>query len=56
MAFIDGENFTICGQKVMEKEGITLVAGEHYEKDRFLWLPGYGVTNLFFRNRKDLRN
>ncbi len=56
MAFIDGENFTICGQKVMEKEGITLVAGEHYEKDRFLWLPGYGVTSLFFRNRKDLRN
>jgi len=40
MAFIDGENFTIRAQEVASKNGLTLVEGEHYMRDCFLWIPG----------------
>lgn len=40
MLFVDGENFTIRGQKVAEDFGLSLRSGSHYEEDVLLWLPG----------------
>ncbi len=44
MMFVDGENFTIRGQKGVEANGITLVEGPNYERDVFVWLPGIQPT------------
>ena len=37
--FVDGENFTIRGQRVADAEKITFDEGQFYRKDVFLWLP-----------------
>ena len=39
MAFVDGENFTIRAQKVAQTNGLQLVIGENYQRDRFIWIP-----------------
>ncbi len=41
MAFVDGENFTIRGQKVAVTNGLQLAEGDWYKKDCFLWIPGW---------------
>jgi hypothetical protein len=39
MLFVDGENFTIRGQKVARARGITMLQGAYYLPDTFLWPP-----------------
>ena len=40
MMFVDGENFVVRGQAVARAENVTLVRGECYKPDVYLWLPG----------------
>lgn len=48
MAFVDGENFTIRGQQVAGRMGVTLIEGEYYQRDVFVWFPNVtGRANLF---------
>lgn len=48
MSFVDGENLTIRRQELAATKGIALRAGDHYQKDVFLWFPGVsGRANLF---------
>jgi hypothetical protein len=44
MLFVDGENFTIRGQKVMSEANIPLEPEGGWLKDIYLWLPGWGAT------------
>jgi len=37
--FVDGENFTIRGQKVATAEKVTFDDGPYFKRDVFLWLP-----------------
>jgi uncharacterized LabA/DUF88 family protein len=37
MVFVDGENFTIRGQEVARKRGVTLIEGKFYRPDTYLW-------------------
>lgn len=47
MLFVDGENFTICAQKVALKADVKLIEGDIYMPDVFVWLPGLrGTTNV----------
>lgn len=39
MLFVDGENFTIRGQAVAEREGVMLQPGVFFARDEFLWMP-----------------
>lgn len=39
MLFVDGENFTIEGEKIAQEKGIELIEGSFYEPGVFLWLP-----------------
>ena len=49
MKFVDGENFTIQGQKHAQRAGLALKKGPYYQPDVFLWLPNipatYAMTN-----------
>src|SRR4051794_36057790 len=40
MMFVDGENFTIEGQKLAQSRGLELSDGPHWMKDVYLWFPG----------------
>lgn len=44
MAFVDGENLAIQGKKVAADNGITLIEGENYRKDVYVWLPKTKAT------------
>ena len=46
--FVDGENFTIRGQKVLRDAGITPTADDSWRRDVFLWLPNISPTHAFF--------
>ena len=48
MMFVDGENFTIRGQEVASRDGVKLKAGEYWQKDVFLWLPGIEPRRGYF--------
>ncbi len=39
MSFVDGENFTIRGQKVAIAKGMNLEEGEWFSRNVFMWLP-----------------
>jgi|SRR5215472_2124427 len=39
MLFVDGENFTIRGQKRAESDGIVIPDGPYSLRDAFLWIP-----------------
>jgi hypothetical protein len=39
MVFVDGENFTIRGQKFAQAHGLKLLQGRYWEPDTYLWLP-----------------
>src|SRR5260370_36419668 len=39
MAFVDGENFTIRGQKFVDEKGFKLPTGQYWLQDTFLWMP-----------------
>jgi len=39
MLFVDGENFTIRGQRLSESEGLELLEGRLYSRNIFLWVP-----------------
>lgn len=39
MIFVDGENFTLRGQEFAKRSNITLLQGDSWEPDTFLWLP-----------------
>jgi len=42
--FVDGENFTIRGQAVAERNGITLAENCLFKRDKFLWFSSPGGT------------
>lgn len=44
MAFIDGENFTMRGQDLAKENALTLVPGDYWQEDMFLWAP-YNTEN-----------
>ena len=39
MLFVDGENFTVRGQRLSESEGLALLEGRLYSRNIFLWVP-----------------
>ncbi len=39
MLFVDGENFTIRGQKNASENNLSLKEGPYFKKDVFLWMP-----------------
>lgn len=39
MLFVDGENFTLRGQELIAKAGLSLPEGPLYKRDCFLWIP-----------------
>ncbi|MGH2561442.1 MAG: NYN domain-containing protein [Thermomicrobiales bacterium] len=39
MMFVDGENFTVRGQKLAASKGVTLIPGDFHQPDVFLWFP-----------------
>src|SRR5215213_6858997 len=43
MMFVDGENFTIRGQKVVEAAGVELTQGRFHSRNTFLWAPVHSV-------------
>ena len=48
MLFVDGENFTIQGEKVAQENGIKLGQGNYYWPKVFLWLHGaHPYGNIF---------
>jgi len=51
MLFVDGENFTIRGQKLAADKDVKLEAGDNYIKNTYLWIPGIKATqNLVHRD------
>ncbi len=56
MLFIDGENLTIRGQKVLSDNGLILPEGPSYRKDCFLWLPVGSVTAPCFQAANRLQD
>ena len=44
MLFVDGENFTIRGQKYARDKGVRLEEGSEYCPNVFLWMPGVKPT------------
>ena len=51
MCFVDGENFTIRGQKYAESVGLTLPEGPHFKRDIFLWLPKRTPLDVILHER-----
>lgn len=45
--FVDGENFTIRGQKVLEAAGAAPTEVDAWRRDVFLWLPKHEPTHAF---------
>ena len=41
MTFVDGENLTIRGQKVLEKADVKIQECPLYKRDCFIWIPTY---------------
>lgn len=48
MLFVDGENLTLQAQKLAPEHGTTLVEGEFWQKDRYIWVPGITPTYRMF--------
>lgn len=46
--FVDGENFTIRGQKVLRDAGVPPTEVDAWRRESFLWLPGQEPTHAFF--------
>jgi hypothetical protein len=44
MAFVDGENFTLRGQKAASDNGVKLVEGKYWKPDTYLWFSGREAT------------
>jgi len=44
MLFVDGENFTIRAQDIVEKKRITLTEGDFYIRDVMVWMPKVRAT------------
>ena len=47
MLFVDGENFTIRAQDVAQRRSLTLIEGDYYRKDVFVWFPEHQATLNF---------
>jgi len=47
MLFVDGENFTIRGQRYASDADIKLYDGPHFRKNRYLWIPGHRPLTPF---------
>jgi len=47
MVFVDGENLTLQGQKLAREKGLSLVPGDYWEPDVFLWVPRYDAESPF---------
>jgi hypothetical protein len=49
MMFVDGENLTARAQAVATAENVTLIEGENYKRDVFVWIPDrppvFSLTN-----------
>ena len=54
MLFVDGENLTMCGQRLAISKGVRLKDGPHYMKDVHLWLPAYKGFGPIKSGRIDL--
>lgn len=55
MAFVDGENLTMCAQRLAKSRGERLVESRFYSRDVYTWLPQYGATELpVYRGRPSL--
>ena len=54
MAFVDGENLTLRGQRIASKNGIELIEGPYYLRDVFIWLPRIRATTAI-TNTQDTR-
>ena len=39
MAFVDGENFRIRGQEIAQSASLSLVEGQYYGKNVYIWIP-----------------
>ena len=50
MLFIDGENFTIQGQKIAASNGVTLSDGAYYMPGVFLWMPDARPSGNHYKN------
>jgi uncharacterized LabA/DUF88 family protein len=48
MLFVDGENLTIRTQELAKKNKISLVEGDYYRRDIFIWFPKVTATEKFF--------
>lgn len=48
MLFVDGENFTIRAQEFAKKNEISLIEGDYYYRDTFIWFPTVPATEKFF--------
>ncbi len=46
MAFVDGENLTLRGQRFADTHGIALQQSAWFEKNSFLWIPGLSVIDV----------
>jgi uncharacterized LabA/DUF88 family protein len=59
MLFVDGENVTIQGQKVLHASSVTLTSGQFWEKDVFLWRavgsPDNSGRRAFFRTALEIQ-
>jgi uncharacterized LabA/DUF88 family protein len=51
MMFVDGENFTVRGERFASESGLTLTEGPRYQKDTFLWLPNVQPTYALDRSK-----
>lgn len=47
MLFVDGENFTMRAQDVAQRKSLTLIEGDYYKKDVFVWFPEHRATLNF---------
>jgi uncharacterized LabA/DUF88 family protein len=47
MLFVDGENFTKRGQEVLKDAKVSPLAGTHWQKDVYLWVPFHTATDPF---------
>ena len=54
MLFVDGENLTMCAQRLATVKGFALREGPHYLKDVHLWLPGAKAFMPITSGRIDL--
>ncbi len=47
MLFVDGENFTMRAQAILQDRQIELQEGAHFRRDTFIWIPQRSAQCLF---------